>query len=635
MYDFVHKHRRALQLVLALVIIPPFALFGVDSYLRGGGASAPVARVGDRDVTQQEFNVALRERQEVIQKMTGGRADPSMLDNAEIRMGVLDGVVNQHLLLRQAARSRMLVPDQHLQAVLAEAPGFQENGKFSMARYEQFLKSRGRTAVDFEDEVRRDLLIKQQDDAYAESHFIPRATLDRLLKLTEQQREVSQFVFTPDRHEAAVKLEPDAAKKYYDANQNEFRTPEMARVEYVVLTIDSLLPRTQVSEEEVKKAFEDSVAKTHTPETRQASHILIAVDAKAPADEKKKARAKAEDIHRQVMAKPASFADLAKKYSQDPGSAEKGGDLGSFRRGDMVKAFSDAAYQMKAGDISAPIETEYGYHIIKLTGVTASKAPAFEEHRARIETELKRQRAGKEFAALAESFNNVVFEQSENLKAAADLAKAPVQQSTWLARTRAEDARLNNPKLLQAIFSDEVLKNKRNSEAIEVAPGTVVSARLLEHKPAAVQPFDQVSAGIIKTLTRQRAVQLAAQEGRAALEKLRQGKGGDYKWSDSRLVSFTSDAKDMNPAVFKQVIKIDVSKLPAYSGVEDGQGGYALIRVTRVVEPEKTEPDKEKGLVNMLQQAIGAEQFAAYVGSLKQKTGVKIRQEALLDKKEK
>ena len=253
----------------------------------------------------------------------------------------------------------------------------------------------------------------------------------------------------------------------------------------------------------------------------------------------------------------------------------------------------------------------------------------------RIETELKRQRAGKQFAALAESFHNVVFEQSESLKAAADLAKAPVRQSTWLTRTRAEDALLNNPKLLQAIFSDEVLKNKRNSEAIEVAPGTMVSARLLEYKPAAVQPFDQVSAAIVKTLTRQRATQLAAQEGRAALEQLRQGKGGDYKWSESKLVSFTSDAKDINPAVFKQVIKIDVSKLPAYSGVEDGQGGYALIRVSRVVNPEKIEPDKEKGLVDMLQQAIGAEQFAAYVGSLKQKTGVKIRQEALQDKKEK
>lgn len=621
--------------MLALVILPPFALFGVDSYLRSGDSTAPVAHVGDRAVTQQEFNVALQERQDVIRNMTGGRADPSMLDSPELRAGVLDGVINQHLLLRQASRSRMMVPDQHLQAVLAEAPGFQENGKFSLARYEQFLKSRGRTAEQFEDEVRRDLLIKQQDDAYSDSHFLPRATLVRLLKLTEQQREVSQFVFAPDRYEAQVKLEADAVKKYYDANQNEFRIPEQARVEYVALTIDSLLPQQTVSEEEVKKAFEETIAKTQTPETRQASHILIAVDAKAPAEEKKKARAQADDVYKQVKAKPASFADLAKKYSKDPGSAEKGGDLGSFRRGDMVKAFADMAYQMKVGDISEPVETEYGYHIIKLAGISASKPPAFEEHRARIETELKRQRASKQFSALAENFHNAVFEQSESLKGAAELAKSPVQQSAWLSRTRAEDARLNNPKLLQAIFSDEVLKNKRNTEAVEVAPGVMVSARLIEHKPSAVQPFDKVNEVIVKRLTRQRATQIAAQEGRAALEQLRQGKGGDHAWSETKLVSFTTDAKDMNPAVFKQVIKVDVSKLPAYSGVEDGQGGYALIRVSRVVDPEKIEAEKEKGLVNMLQQSIGAEQFAAYVASLKQKTGVKIRQEALADKKDK
>ncbi|MEQ1773599.1 MAG: SurA N-terminal domain-containing protein [Burkholderiales bacterium] len=634
MFDWIHNNKRFAQGILALIILP-FAFFGVDSYFKSSDASTPVATVGGQTITQQEFNIALRERQESLQSMSGGRIDSALLDNPELRFSVADGLVNQRLLLQQAARANLTATDQQLRAVLEQAPVFQQDGKFSLDLYNQYLAARRKGAVEFESELRRDILMRQLDDAYSESHFLPRTIVQRLVTLTETQREASLFTFAPERFESKATVEGDAAKKYYDSRQDEFRLPEQVRVEYVTLSIDSLLPSTTVDPEEVKKAFDEFATKNQVQETRSASHILIAVDAKASAEEKQKAKTKADDILKQIKAKPASFADLAKAHSQDPGSAEKGGDLGSFKRGEMVKQFSAAAYEMKVGDVTGPVETEYGYHIIKLTGITAGKSPSFEAMRGQLETELKRQRAGKKFAEMAEQFNNTVFEQSESLKAAAEFSKSPVQQSDWFSRNAAiADARLNNPKLLQSIFSDDVLKNKRNTEAIEVSPGTLVAARVLEHRPSVIRPFENVQIEIVARLQRQRAMQLAAQEGRAALEKLRQGKDGEITWGTAQMVNFSSQIKDLSDDVRKQILRTDISKLPAYAGVE-AASGYTLIRITRVVEPGKIDAEKEKNLATAMQQAASQEHYAAYLASLKQKGDVKIRKEQLVEKKEK
>ncbi len=635
MFDFVYRHKRALQLILALLIVPPFAFFGVDSYLRDGGPAAPVGTVNGQSIGQQEFNIALRERQEALQQMSGGKVDAALLDNPEMRFSVAESLVNQQVLLQHASRNRMVVTDQQLQSVLGQAPTFQEDGKFSQALYDQFLAARGKSAPGFENDLRRDLVLRQVNDAYSEANFLPRTVVQQLARLMETQREAGIYTLLPGNFEGKASVEGEAAKKYYETHQDEFRTPEQVRVEYVTHSIDALLPATEVDPEDVKKAFDDQAKRVQVQEARQASHILIAVDAKASAEEKQKAQVRAEELLKQVKAKPASFADVAKANSQDPGSAAKGGDLGSFKRADMVKPFSDAAFGMKVGEISGVVQSEFGYHIIKLNGITETKPPSFDAMRPQIETELKRQRAGKKFSEMAEEFNNKAFEQSDSLKAAADLTKSSVLQSNFFGRNgAASDPRLNHPKLLQAIFSDEVLKNKRNTEAVEVAPGTLIAARLLEHKPSVLRPFDQVQVEIVSKLMRSRAAQLAAQEGRATLENLRQGKAEEFKWGASQLVSFSSQTKDLSDDVRKQILRTDVSKLPAYAGVET-PAGYTLIRITRTVDAGKIDAEKEKNIAAAMQQAQGQEQNAAFLASLRQKADIKIRKEQLSEKKEK
>lgn len=628
MYNLIEKHKRFLMIALFVLIVPPFALFGIDTYFQGGGRGQFVARVGDYQISQSEFNRALRDRQEAIQRMMDNKADSALLDSVEVRRSVVESLIRRHLLLDAARRGGMAVSDGQLQNVIGESQLFQSDGKFSMEAYERYLRSQGMTPAMFESTVRQDLILQQIEDVFGAGGFLPRAVAERMTRVFEQQREVSRFVIAPDRFVPQIRLEQDAAKKYYDANQSEFRVPEQARVEYVTLTADALLAGITLEPEEARKYYENNRSQYQTRDERQASHILIAIEPDAGADAKEKARTQAAELHAQVTKQPARFAELAKAHSQDPGSAGKGGDLGYFSRGTMVKAFDDAVFGMKPGEISGPVETPYGFHIIQLNGMRGGEGRSFEEVRAEIETELKKQRANRRFAELAENFNNTVFEQSESLKPAAEIAKSGSRRSGWITRERAAEEHLNHPRLLQAIFSEEVLRNKRNTEAVEVAPGVLVSARLIEHKPSVVQPFAEVEGVIAKKLTLQRAGQLAAQEGRSLLEALRQGKETQVAWSTPRLVG-RADVKELGEPVLRQAFRVGTTRLPAFTGADNPGGGYTLIRVTRVVEPEKITAEQRKEIAQGLRDMLAQEELRAYVASLRQKSGATISREVL------
>ncbi len=618
MYNLIGNNKLLVQIVMGVIVVP-FAFFGIDSYFRAGDVTQGLATVGDNRISQLEFNQALRDRQETIQRMLNNRADPALLDNPELRLAVIEDLIRQKLLINSALKSGMVVSDQQLRDVIAEQQAFQDAGKFSLDLYNQYLKSQGMTPAIFETRLRYDMLLQQADDAYRDSVFVPRTVAERLLRIGEQQREVSQSAIAPDRFLPYVKLEADAAKKYYDDHQDEYRIPEQARVEYVTLSADTLASQVQVDPAAIKKAYEARMAQYEVKETRQASHILISVDAGATAEAKQKARAKADEIYGQLKQSPGKFAELAKAYSQDPGSAANGGDLGFFGRGAMVKPFDAAVFQMKTGEISAPVESQYGFHIIRLTAIRAGQAKSLDEVRGQIEAELKKEQAGRKFAELAENFSNTVFEQSESLEPAAKLAKSTVKQSGWITRQHAADTLLNNPKLLQSIFSADVLKNKRNTEVVETAPGVLVAARLMEYKPSSVQPFADISAEITKRLTLRQAAQLAIQDGRDTLEKLKQGKDVQVTWSAPQLVS-RNDAKGLSEPVMRQVFRVDTGKLPAYGGVENPAGGFTLLKVARFVELEKMTPEKQKKLADALQQLIGQEEVSAYIASLRKKT---------------
>ncbi len=632
MFDFVTNHKRLILIVLLVLIVPPFALFGIDSYFTGRDVSQVVARVGDYAITQDEFSKGLRDQQQALQRMSEGRVDPAMLDNPELRQATLETLIQRHLLLQSASGSGAVVTDGQLQSMISELQPFKdESGKFSFARYEQFLRNEGMSPVQFEARLRQDIVLHQISNGYGRTSFLPRAVVERIASLSEQRREVSQHVIEPARFMSQVKPDPAAARLYYDANGGEFRTPEQARVEYVTLSMEQLAQQVQVDPSEVKKYYESNPKQFGTPETRQVSHILVSVEGGA----KDKARAKADEIYKPLQKNPAGFAEAAKKHSQDTGSATRGGDLGRISRGTMkdTPEFEEAAFKLKPGEVSVPVETKHGFHIIQVTAVQPAQIKPLEEVRAQIEGELRKQLAGRRFAELADTFKNVVYEQSDSLKPAADLLKTAPKTSGWVTRNHADDPLLNNPRLLAGIFSEESTRNRRNTEEIEVAPGVLVAARVVEHKPAAVQPFDEVRGAIEKRLVFLEGGRLAAAEGRRLLGELKQGKSVEVAWSAPQLVS-RMDRKALPDPVMRQAFRMDVAALPSFAGVETLTGTYFLLRITRVQEVEKIPPEKIQAVAEELRQVLAQETLAAYVAGLRQKSGVKIHKEFMEKKDE-
>jgi peptidyl-prolyl cis-trans isomerase D len=629
MFDLVHRHKKLVQIILAVAFVP-FAFFGVDSYFRAGGGDN-IATVGGQPITQQEFALALQERQNSLQRMVGGRVDPALLDSPELRFAVLDGIVRQRLLINQAVRGGVLVSDPQLQQLISEQPAFQENGRFSNARYVELLRRQNTTEAGFENSLRRDLMLERMSNAYRATTIVSGAVAERLLRINAQQREVSQSVLEPDKFASQVKLEDGVARQYYDTHQNEFQVAEQARLEYLVLALDNVAAQVETGADEVKQFHEQNLKQYAQGEERRASHILIAVDSKAGAEQKQAARARAEQLLKQVRQNPAGFADLAGKHSQDPGSAAQGGELGFFPRGAMPKPFDEAVFGMKAGEIAGPVESQFGYHIIRLTAV---KGRGLEDVKKQVELDLRRQKAGKIFSELAEQFNNLVFEQGDSLKPAADALKLPIQSSPWVSRGGSENKLLNNQKLLQAVFSEDAVKNKRNSEVIDVGNSTLVAARVIEYKPASARPFTEVGAEIGRRLMQQQAAQLAARQGREMLGRLKQGEAVVLAWSAPKLVN-RENAQGYGYAgpALAEIFKADVGKLPAYAGIGNAQGGFVLLKITRVVEADAVDIARRKAVGEELRQLLGEEELNAYVASLKLKTGVKVQQDRL-EKKE-
>ena len=628
MFDAVRNNQRIVQIFLGLITLP-FAFWGVDSYVRNSGAGNDVASIGDSRVTVQQFDQALRERQDQMRQAMGASFKPEMINSPEARLSVLNSLIDQQLLMLESSKNRLVVTDGALRDVIGSIPSLQEDGKFSMEKYERALRAQGMSQPQFEAKLRQDLTLRQLMGTISDSAFVSQAQATTILNLQLEERQYSEFRIAPEQYADKVKVDADAVKKFYDQNRAQFEIPEQVKVEYVILSLDSMLSQISVSDAEIKARFEGHKDKYQQPEERRASHILIVAKTEG---EKAAAKAKAEEVLKEVRKTPAKFADLAKQYSQDPGSAKSGGDLGYFGRGMMVKAFEEAVFKQKEGEISDVLESEFGYHIIKLTGIKTAKVKSLDEVRADIVSELKREAATRKFAESAEAFNNTVYEQSDSLQPAAEKFKLKIQQSGWLKknpdqREAAALGPLANEKILASLFSEDAVKNKRNIEAYEIAPNTLLSARVVEHVAASTRPLESVKNDIEKLLKAQEAATLAKNTGESRLEELK--KGGDDKLAWSSLKSASRmQSRDLPPAAVRAVFKAEVQKLPAYAGASVG-GAYVLYKIVKVNAPEKLDETRRNALQNEYAHILAQEELSAYLNALRARYKIDINKAAL------
>ena len=624
MFDLVHKYKKLVTIILGLIAIT-FATWGIESYTSMRGGRDVVATVNGLEISAREFGEELRFQQDQVRQLVGQNFDMAELDTPESRRAVLERLIAQRLVASQAQQAGLAVSDQSLVEAIHAIPAFRgADGNFSRSTYESVLRTQNPplTPTQFESRLRHDLMLAQLARAVGEAAIAPRTVTGRLAALEAQKREVAEARIPAQQFLAQVKVDEAQAKAYYEANKEQFRTPERVKAEYVMLSAEAIAAQESVSPEEVRKQWESA----YGPKLR----------------EKEEARKKAEAIAAEVRAKPASFDEVAKRESQDPGTKDKGGDLGFNARGSFVKPFEDALYRMKPGEISGAIESEFGFHVIRLTGVQRKDgkeerrashiligapvdAKPFEALRGEIEAELKKSRASKRFAEAADDFRNIVYEQFDSLKPAAERFKLNIQSTDWITRSPGQElGALDNPKLIAALFSSDALEKKRNTDAIEVAPATLVAARVVEHQPAAERRFEQVRADIIELLRRREAGELARKQGAEKLAQLRQGGDAGLKWGQAKSVS-RREPQGLPGDVLRQVMSADAAKLPAYVGVPAGDSGYLLLRISKVIEAEA--PGQEA--LSRPAALLGAAQYDAYVASLRAQADVEINPKSL------
>lgn len=590
MFEFVRKHNKLFQFILLLLILPSFAFVGMQGYTSMmDGANAGVASVNGRKITQAEWDAAQREQSERIRRQNP-TVDAKLLDSPEAKRQALEGLVTERTLKVAADQQHFTPTPESVAARFWADPQFAFLRNADGTVNKALLAAQGMTPSIFLERLRQDYAVRQVTAPVESSGVVGAATPKLAFDALLQQREVQVQRF--ELKDFAAKIAPSDAdiEAFYKepANAAKFQLPESAQIQYVVLDLEALKKDVKFTEDDLQNYYKENAARYGVPEERRASHILIKVDRSAPADERAKAKAKAEEILAQVRKNPADFAALAKKNSQDEGSAVNGGDLDFFSRGAMVKEFDAAVYAMKQGEISNLVETDFGFHIIQLTGTRGGDKKPFEAVRGEVEAEVRKQLAQREYAAAAEQFGNLVYEQSDSLQPAADKLKLKVQTATVLRQPQpGAMGPLASPKLLEAVFGAEALRNKRNTEAVETGPSQLVSARVTQHNPARVPPLADVKDKVRDQLVRKLASEQAKKAGEARLAALK-ANPADVAGLEAAVTVSRAKPQALSRAQLEAVLGADASKLPAVVGVVAEDGGYVVVRINQLQPRDAT-----------------------------------------------
>ncbi|KXW58311.1 peptidyl-prolyl cis-trans isomerase D [Ferrovum myxofaciens] len=619
------------KVVLVLITVP-FALFGLEYYLRQGGGGGAVLKVDGVAISQSEFRDALRNQQQQMQN--AGGVDSASLSSPALRYEAMNALVNRQLLLKYADDHHLTIPDQLLVDEISRVDVFQENGKFSQSRYEQVLRAQGMTPAQFEKRLRADLKLQLEQESLTTTAWVPEQSLDAFLKLDGQIRAVSTATLGSAQFLGKVKLAADAVKKYYEAHPNEFRISEQVSIQYLTLAADQLAAAVTVLPEELRKAYADPANQSRWTgqEMRRARHILLTIPNGASPAQRQSIKQHAQQLLVRLQAHPEQFAAVAKVESQDPGSASQGGDLGFFARGTMTPPFEKAVFALNKGEFSGPVETDFGYHVIQVTDIHEAKHLSLEEVTPQLTAEIRRQKASQKFSEEADAFTTLVYEQSGSLQPAADKFHLTVQTASGISKDQ-KTGIWSNPKLQQALFSSAVIRDHRNTPAIEVAPGLLVAARVTQDQAAMLKPLEQVAPSIEQRLEEQQAAVLARQAGEEKLKELQAGRTDPaLTWSGERLLTRQQAyAGGLPSAVVTPAFRVDERHLPGYAGASTPEGGFVLVRVTQIQPGRTDESATRKEAETGLTRAYGDGAMEEFMAALRKKATIQVVDKSVLE----
>jgi peptidyl-prolyl cis-trans isomerase D len=606
---------------LALVFAA-WGAYGIVDISFGPGAYA--AKVNGEKITGEEVREAWLREQPQWQQRYGGEIPPD--EQRRLQDNLLEGMVRGSLLTERTRELGYRVSQQQINEAIRNVPQFQIDGKYNADSAKAVLAQVGLSVEQFKRDVTRDLQRQQVQEGLRASDFLTAHELERLFALENEQREVRYAVLPPEKFAAGADVSDAAVAKYYEANKRDFLTPESVRLRYGELRLDQLASQVAISDQELRDAYEAAKDRYVEPERRRARHILISVE--APKDDAA-ARKKAEDVLAQARS-GKDFAALAKEFSQDPGSAAQGGDLGWSDRGAFVAPFADALFSMSVGEIRGPVKTQYGYHVIRLDEIQPGKTKTFEEARGELEAQLHREGAGELFGDRHEQIELRIEQAGGDLDALASEFGLTVGTVDPFMRGGGGAPLGSSPDLQEVVFSDTVLNQRRIGGPLMLGEDRLVIVQVLDHRRPAPRPLAEVREDIISALREEHGTQEAEKAARDAQQRLAGGASFDEVVRALGLeVEAARYIGRFDPSVPAQVreeafaLPKPAADQPSVSAITLDGGGAAVVAVTssRVDQPDPN-PELRAQRVRMMQARLAMRDVAAYVEELRRTADV-------------
>ncbi len=605
--------------VILVIIIIPFALFGIDSYLSSITTNNYVAKVNGQELSLQQYQ---RTEDIIRQQMTDANTDPSLFESNQFRQAVVDNMVSTELISQAINDYGFSISDEQLRDYIVGMPDFQVNGKFSQDRYDEIVRYNNISPKQLEEKIRNDLAGQQIRDSLNNLIYTPDEVIQPLVNLAYQKRDISLYEIYLDDYKDKIKPTDDQMKKFYEDNKTSFTRPDQVKIEFIIYSVAGLVPKTVITDEEVKEFYAANKDSFQSNQERKAKHILFAFKSDMSESDKANLKQQAQKTLQVVKKDPKTFEAKAKELSQDPESAKRGGDLGFFARGVMVKPFEDTVFNMNKGDISDIVETDFGYHIIMLSDIRGEEV-TFDSLKAQIKGQMLYGKALETYASNVDSFSNDVYENSDNLSFAAKKYDLEIQTSEWLS---IDDAKrfFNNDAFAKSIFSPESLESKRNIPALEVSTNNLVSARVIEFRASDQEPFADVKNKINDFLINRDSQELIIKDGNQLVEDLKAGTK-KVKWLDNLTID-RIDKQGLSDNLVNKIFQISADSSPSYAGLYDLKGEYYVIRLNKVIN-DKVDDELSVDLYREeYEKALKASVQAAYIDDLKSSADIEINQ---------
>ena len=622
--------------VIVILISIPFALWGINEYL-SPTSNVAVAAVNGTDVSINEFQRTYQRQRSQLQSLLGGNFDVNQLDEDRLREEALRQLINDEVVLQEAIANGMRIGDQQLAHAIQGQELFQRDGIFSEDVYQLWLRNQGYSPGGFEADLKRSMLAEQLVAGIAASAIVTKHDLENAVRLQGQKRTLETLTVPVTRF-GDVQVDDAAVRAHYEANQVDYVSPEQVKLKYIEVSRDAIAAGINVDDEELRAAYEQRKADFQTAEQREASHILLTLDDAADDAAVAAARERLEEFKSQLDS-GASFDELAREYSEDPGSARQGGSLGTISRGVMDPAFENAVFELAVGEVSDPVRSAFGLHLIKVDAINASKLPSFDEVSDKMRAEYQKDKAEQEFVDRVDTMATLAFENPDSLDALADALGLISSVSDWISPLAAVNSGIGrNPAVLAAAFNADVLQDGFNSEPIELDPSRVIVLRVAEHRPSRQESLEESRERIERVLAAKEARKLAGDTGRALLEQLQNGEDkqgvaarAELEWSGE--AEFARNAPNADPGLLGTVFRMP-RPLPGqmvFSGTQTVSGDFVVVALRKVVDGSISGDDKEQQTAarRNLEVEAGRASYDAVVQTLRDNADVEIFRESL------